>query len=81
VIGGGGVECDQESDSESLVPAWKCGIPGVQHGDCPEVIVVMEWVLGCARILYGPRNFSVSFLEGRVVGRIEAFDCILGYRF
>jgi len=39
VIGGGGGECNQGSDSESLVPAWKRGIPGVQHEDCLEVIV------------------------------------------
>jgi len=29
--------------------------------------MVTEWVLGSARILYGPRNLSESFLEGQVV--------------
>src|SRR5882724_5109773 len=28
---------------------------------------VMEWVPGRARISYSPRNFSASFLDGRVV--------------
>ena len=28
---------------------------------------VIEWVPGHARISYGPRNLSESFLEGRVV--------------
>ena len=34
----GRVECDQESDLEFLVPTWKCGKLGVQHGDYLEVI-------------------------------------------
>ena len=34
----GGVEHDQESDLELLVPTWKHGKPGVQHGGCIEVI-------------------------------------------
>jgi len=38
MIGGGGVECNQGSDSELLVPTWRHGKLGVQHGDCPEVI-------------------------------------------
>src|SRR5882724_929970 len=29
---------NQESDLELLVPAWKCGILGVLHRDCPEVV-------------------------------------------
>src|SRR5882724_5720871 len=36
---------------------------------------VMEWVPGHARISYGPRNFSVSFLEGHVVRK----NCALMY--
>ena len=28
---------------------------------------VMEWVPGSARISYGPRNLSDSFLEGHVI--------------
>jgi len=38
VIGRDGVECNQELDSELLVPTCKHGKPGVQCGDCPEVI-------------------------------------------
>jgi len=37
---------------------------------------VMEWVLGCARISYGPRNFSASFLEGHSYGRIDLDVCL-----
>jgi len=38
MIGGGEVESYRELDSELLVPTLRHGKPGVQLGDCPEVV-------------------------------------------
>jgi len=38
MIGGAGVEHDEESDLEFLVPTLRRGKLGVQHRDCPGVV-------------------------------------------
>jgi len=68
-----------ESDSELLVPAWKHGILG-RHRGLSGSCRVMEWCRDM-QDLYGPRNFSASFLGGSCHTEELSLDSMLGYQF
>ena len=65
--GGGGLIRDQIQVAGSNMDTWKTGCTVWRlSGSCR----VIEWVPGSARILYGQRNLSESFLEGLSYGII-----------